>query len=274
MISRTERQQYQVEAGRAMSVYKRDDMIQKARFSLSIQEQRTILFAISKIKPTDSVFEEYTFDIKDFYQLCGIEDRSYTRLKQMLIGLKQKTWWVKTGPDEESTVSWFNKVRTNKKSGKVTIRFDDDMMPYLLQLAEQETFYTSYNLQYVLPMQSQYSPRLYEVLKSYQKNNRQWYFEIDELRDLLDCRNYSRWVDLKRWAIEPAIEEINKYTDIKIAYRPLKEGRKITRVEFLMKAKTEEEATRAKLDGAKAMDGEVDIQAVLDNYFEQKSLWE
>jgi hypothetical protein len=56
-------------------------MIQKGRHELSLQEQRCVLYAISKIKPEDAVFQEYTFELKDFYTLCGIEDQSYTRLK-------------------------------------------------------------------------------------------------------------------------------------------------------------------------------------------------
>lgn len=63
-------------------------------------------------------------------------------------------------------------------------------MPYLLQLAtqagEQGAFYTRYGLRYVLPMRGQYSPRLYEILKSYQKNNREWFFDPEELKRVLD----------------------------------------------------------------------------------------
>ena len=86
--------------------------------------------------------------------------------------------------ETESAVSWFDVVRTNKKSGKVTVAFHRDMMPYLVELAkqaEQGMFYTGYNLQFILPMSSRYSPRLYEILKSYQKNNREWFFELEDL---------------------------------------------------------------------------------------------
>ena len=260
MKQMSERQQMQIESERSMEVYKRNDMIQRARFTLSIQEQRTVLYAISKIKPTDTYLNEYIFDIKDFYALCGIEDQSYTRLKQMLTNLKSKTWWILLPDGEtESCVAWFGKVRTNKKSGKVTIKFDEDMMPYLIQLAEQNTFYTKYNLQYVLPMNSQYSPRLYEILKSYQKNNIEWFFDIDELKRLLDCQNYKNFYDIKRWVLEPAVEEINKYTDLNIAYKTEKEGRRVARVIFGMTAKTKKELDNAEYTIRERLDGQMDI---------------
>ena len=255
----SERQNMLLDSERNMEVYKRDDMVQHARFTLSVQEQKTVLYAISKIKPKDTYLNEYTFDIKDFYRLCGIEDQSYTRLKQMLTKLRTKVWWLPLESGEESAVSWFDVIRINKNSGKVTIAFHRDMMPYLLQLAEQDAFYTSYNLRYVLPMSSQYSPRLYELLKSYQKNNREWFFEVEELKRLLDCQNYKRWPDFRRFAIEPAVKEINKYTDINIAYFTQKEGVKVTRIVFMMAEKSKEKLLNVQREIQEALDGQIDM---------------
>lgn len=60
---KSERQELATRSAREMDVVKRDDMIQHARFTLSIQEQKCILYAISRIKPEDTAFTEYTFDI-------------------------------------------------------------------------------------------------------------------------------------------------------------------------------------------------------------------
>lgn len=278
MAKLSERQQMKVDAEREMAIYKRDDMIQKARFSLTVQEQRTILYAISKIKPEDTYLTEYTFDIKEFYDVIGWEKESYTEFKAMLKGLTDKSWWA-TIDDKgtESVLRWFTTARSNKRSGKVTVEFHKDMMPYLLQLADQGVFYTSYNLQYVLPMQSQYSPRLYELLKSYQKNNREWFFETEELKRLLDCQTYDRWPDFRRRVLEPAVEEINKYTDINIAYDTEKEGRRVARVIFYMAHKSKEALIAAKIEGSNAMDGQMDIFEVLENARQdsvKKQFWE
>lgn len=250
----------QKQAEREMSVYKRDDMIQKSRHQLTTQEQRCVLYAISKIKPTDEVFQEYTFDIKDFYILCGIQKESYTELKAILKGLADRSWWA-TIDDKgtESLLRWFSTVRTNKKSGKVTIEFHKDMMPFLLQLTGKNEFYTGYSLQYVLPMSGQYSPRLYELLKSYQKNNKKWFFEIDELKKLLAAGNYKNFNDFKRFVLEPALNEINKFTDIQVAYNTHKEGRKVTRVHFFMDKKTDKELAQAHSDIQEALDGQISL---------------
>lgn len=256
----SERQELQKQAGREMSVYKRDDMIQKSRHQLSAREQKCVTYAISKIKPTDEVFQEYTFDIRDFYDLCGIQKESYTELKAMLLSLKSKSWWMPIDDKgTESAVSWFSTVRTNKKSGLVTIKFHEDMMPFLLHLTGQDHFYTGYSLRYMLPMSSQYAPRLYELLKSYQKNRMTWFFETEELKRLLNAENYKNFNDFSKRVLVPAVEEVNKYTDLKIAYDTKKEGRRVARVEFYMAKKQGKELIEAKRAGEEVLDGQMDL---------------
>lgn len=268
MAARTERQKAKAQYDRQMKVMKRDDMIQHARFKLTLQEQRCVLYAISKIKPGDTAMVEYEFEIKDFYALCGLEDQSYTKLKTMLRGLSDRSWWAEIDDKgTESVLRWFTTVRTNKKSGKVTIKFHEDMMPFLLQLAEQAReqgiYYTQYQLKYILPMQSQYSPRLYELLKSYQKNNIEWRFGIDKLKSLLDCKNYKNFNDFKRFALEPAVREINEYTDLKIAYDTERLGRKVTDVRFFMVSKSEDELLDTHLHIEQELDGQINLDEVL-----------
>lgn len=262
----SKREELKKDVDRSMEVYKRDDLIQKARFTLSLQEQKCVLYAISKIKPSDTIFQEYIFELKEFYSLCGIKSKSYTELKAILKRLSDKSWWAEIDDKgSESLLRWFNSLKTNKGSGTVKIKFHEDMMPFLLQLAKQDAFYTRYELRYILPMNCQYSPRLYELLKSYQKNNHEWFFEIDKLKKLLDCENYSRFPDFRRFALEPAVEEINKYTDIKIAWEPEKEGRRIAKIYFYMLDKKKEDLIEAQRAGLEQLDGQINYSELLES---------
>lgn len=262
--------QDQATAERCLEVYKRNDMIQKARFTLSVQEQRAVLYAISKIKPDDTYLKEYEFDIKDFYRVIGWSKQSYTEFKALMLELRNKGWYATLPDGSEASVAWFSKVRPNKKSGKVIIKFDEDMMPYLVQLATGSEFYTKYQLQYVLAMSSQYSPRLYEILKSYQYNNRQWFFDIDELKHLLDCKNYTNFNDFKRFALDPAVKEINKYTDIAICYSLTKNGRKVIKVNFQMARKTSSELIKTQREIAEEL-GQLSIDDMLEELEKEKA---
>lgn len=261
-------QKDKLEKARDAKVYQADSLLQKGRFELSLIEQRLILYAITKIRPTDTKFKEYTWWLKDFYDICGMRDESYTEVKKILGGLRDKSWWIlmedpnEPGEECESKVCWFDIVRINKKSGKVTIAFHPDMVKFLLELSRQfedrGAFYTQYTLRYVLPMRSQYSTRLYQLLKPYQKNNMEWWFKLDELKRLLDCQRYGRYADFRLRVLEPAVKEINKYSDINIRYEIRdKEGKRITELTFYMTEKSNAERVEAQRIGLTALDGNV-----------------
>jgi plasmid replication initiation protein len=268
-----------IEKERNMKVYKADELLQKARFTLTITEQRLILYAITKIKPTDTAFTEYEFNLKDFYSVCGISGKeSYTEIKKQCISLKSKAWWItvldENGSEWESAVTWFNTLRTNKKSGKIRIKFHEDMMPYLLELSKQyeETgnYFTSYDFKYILPMKSIYSIRIYELLKSYQKNNKSWWFKFDKLKHILDCVNYE-WYDFKRRVLEPGINEINKFTDLSIEYSTVKDGNKIDEIIFVMNEKDYLEKMKVKSLCSEELNGFNLSDKVLEEFSKQNN---
>lgn len=249
---------------RSMTVNKRNDMVQTARYRLSVQEQRAILYSISKIRPEDSSNTEYSFSLKDFYKVCGLSKDTYTSTKKMLKELGDKSWWVKRDDGSETLVRWFNTLDCDSNSDKVVFKFHERMMPYLLNLVEQGEFYTSYELKYILPMTSKHSPRLYELLKSYQINNSMWFFDLDELRRLLDCENYKRWPDFKRRVLDPAIDEINKYSDLVVCYDAKRMGRGVDRVLFHFDAKTKAEKFDTNNEIEFALDGSLSLFDTVD----------
>lgn len=263
MARRSDQKQAQIDFEREMEVFKRNDLIQKARFTLTVVEQRSVLYAISKIQPEDTYLKEYTFEIKDFYDVIGWKNESYTAFKAMLKKLRDRSWWILM-PDgkTESAVSWFSTVRSNESKGKVTVKFHEDMMPYLVELAKQNTFYTSFNLKYVLPMSSQFGPRLYELLKSY-SNNEEWFFEVDELKKRLDCENYKNYADFKRFALDPAVKDINKYSDLRVNYDAFKDGVKYSRIVFYIESKTNLEIAKVERVISDTLDGGVTEEDLL-----------
>lgn len=216
---------------RNYKVVKANDLIQKSRFSLSLQEQKIILFLISKIKPYDNNFIEQTFDIIEFCKVCGIEEyngKNYKNLKDSIKTLSDKSVWIKTDEKTETIVRWINKAWVYNKSGKIKIRLDDDMKPYLLQLQKR---FTQYELLYTLAMKSQYSIRIYELLKSYEYTKSKT-FDIDDFRILVSAENYTRFGDLKRKVLDISMREINQLSDISVNYDIIKKGRKYQQLKF------------------------------------------
>ena len=221
---------------RNYKVVKANDLIQKSRYNLQLQEQKIILYLISKIKPEDMELKEHLFEIKDFCAICGLNEDSganYKYIKQSLKNLRDKSIWVTLSDGSETTLAWIEKVTINQHSGAIKIKIDDMMKPYLLQLKER---YTQYELLYTLAMKSQYSLRLYELLKSYEYQHTKT-FEIEELKRLVSAENYSRYPDFERYVLERSLREINALSDLTVIYKPKKEGKRYAWIEFTMKLK-------------------------------------
>ena len=67
-------------------VVKSNVMIQKSRYNLSLQEQKVILYCISKIKPQDKQFNIINVDIKKLIVHIGngLQNIIYSILKQFI----------------------------------------------------------------------------------------------------------------------------------------------------------------------------------------------
>ena len=212
-------------------VVKRNDLIQKSRHQLDLQEQKIILYTISKIKPRDTDFSEQVFSVAEFCRLCGLDKDNggnYAYIKKTLGRLRDRSIWVTLDDDSETTLSWINKVTIGKRSGLVKLELDKDMKPYLLELKEN---FTQFELIYTLAMRSQYSVRLYELLKSYQYK-KHVIFELDELKRLLFAESYDRGNNFKQRVLDVATNEINKLTDVWVTYELIKDRKKFNEVEF------------------------------------------
>ena len=229
-------QRHELTGARSQLVVKSNDLIQKARFQLSLQEQKIILYLISKIKPNDEDFIHQDFSIIDFCRVCGIDynnGKNYKNVKDTIKVLSDKSVWLLVESGTETLVRWINKAWINKKAGIIKVRLDDDMKPYLLQLQAR---FTQYELFYTLAMRSQYSIRVYELLKSYEYK-RIWIFDIDELKCLLSAEKYNRYPDFKRYVLDISVREINDLSDLNVSYQVIKVGRKFGKLEFVISVK-------------------------------------
>ena len=224
-------------------VVKSNALIQKSRFSLSLQAQRCLLFAISRIKFSDMPSTEYTFAIKDICDACGIDMKThgdyYNLMKSELKALRDNSIWITNEEGKEETVSWFSKVKINKGTGTVSVKFDESIEEYLFLLQNR---YTQYKLSTPLAFKSKYSIRLYELLLSYIKKSElesgkenEISFTPDELKERLDAQNYNKFYDFRRFVLEKAVEEINTYSeDIKVSFEYFYKGKIATKVIFIV----------------------------------------
>lgn len=251
-------------ADREQYVVKANDLIRRTRYSLTAQQQKIVLFAISKIKPEDNVNTRYTFDINELANACGMKIRDggsyYDRIKNDLKELMRRDLYML--PDRrEISLSWIGDVELSEGDATVTLSFNPNMQPYLFDLKEK---YTQYRLQNVLVFRGKYAIRLYEILRSYTTQRAiddskevEADISLQDLRTLLDTDAYNRWVDFNRFILKPAVKEINERADdIHIEYYPMRaeHARTIEKINFVITSAGIKQQTKAHIARREKLD--------------------
>ena len=237
-------------------VVKANELIQKSRFNLSLQQQKIVLYLISQIMPQDDDFKLYSFTIPEFCRVCGItvdSGKNYQDVKNAIKEIADKSLWIRLPNGKSTLVRWIEKPYIDDKSGVIDIRLDADMKPYLLQLKEN---FTEYEIIYTLHFKSKYSIRLYELCKSIHYNDLEEYhrrYSIEELRQLLGAESYTVFKDFRRRVLEPAIDEINEYSDKEVNYQTITQGRKVIGIELFVKSKETAEVLKIRATIEKEM---------------------
>lgn len=243
---------------RSYKVVKANDMIQKARYDLSMSEIKLMSFIFAKVKITDKEGQDYVFSLKEFCEVCGISNestRNHQHIRNAIDGLKQKHFWIVNERGNEETVDWIRKAEIDKKSGRISVKLDEAIFKYVMGLCEGN--YTWYQLFFILPMKSAYSIRVYEMLKSYEgyckETKKPWVVEVDNLKAQLMAEHYKEFNRFRQRVLDIAVKEINDFTDIHVTWEPVKDGNRVVRLRFMVKEN--KNLAKAYFAGFDALDG-------------------
>ena len=208
---------------------------------LTVLEQKAIGYILSLIKPPDNESSqpiyEYTFDVRNFCKICGIDcnnGKNHQNVKNVLSKLASNGFWIEVDADKEIYFQWITAPEINRGSGKITVEIPKKIMPYLYGLQEK---FTEYELFQILALKGIHSIALYEMMKSYAYQKRVT-LNISEIKYYLGIeKKYTEYKAFRRKIIEPAINEINEFTDLEVHWLPIREGRFYTKIEFRIKLK-------------------------------------
>ncbi|QJX80921.1 replication initiation protein [Priestia megaterium] len=221
-------------------VLKNNNLVTKANsliemsYRLGVTEQKILLCIASNIKPTDQDFQTYTLSIKDFCKVIGSTSRNaYAEVDKITQNLMDKSFVFYNSEEKRTRINWLSKATYNTNEGTVTVRFDPDLKPFFLALSEK---FTRYKLKNILNLRSSHSIRMFELLKSYEGLSERT-FTVDELREKLGLEGkYDVWNNFKQRVLQHTQKEIEAKTDISFTFVPLKKGRTVEKVKFLIKA--------------------------------------
>ena len=221
----------QISEKKSHKVTKSNEIIQKAKHGMSLQEQKIIAYLISQININESdASKYYIFDTKEFCHICGIDVKNYINVRSTLKKLYDRESIEIFENGGYCPVKWLGDYKIEPDASKVSVQLHFRIVPYLIELKKN---FTTYYLGDVIELKNKYSIRLYELFSSYAYKGG---FEItlDELKTYLDINGYASYKDFKKRVLNTVIKEINEGTNLRIKIEKIRHGKKIGELRFII----------------------------------------
>jgi len=206
----------------------------QAKYSMSLQQKRIMIWLVSQIKPEDIDFKEHVLGVKELIEICNLSGESaYKELKDITFSLIEKGIRIidVTNPekDVETQVSWLSSARYDM--GEVRLAFSPELKPYLLQLKDK---FTAIDVSDLMQFKSVHAIRIYELLKQYH-NIGERTLSIEEIKQCCGVPNQLiKYDHFEKKLLLIAQREINEKSDLHFDFERIKHSRKIVAIKFII----------------------------------------
>ena len=217
----------------AMIAMQHNNLVE-AKYSMTLQQKRVMIWLVSQIKPNDMDFKEHVLSIKELIEICQLSgESSYKEIRNITFSLIEKGIRIIdiTDPNNkrEIQVSWLSSA--DYYQGQVKLSFSPKLKPYLLQLKEK---FTAINVIDLMQFKSVHAIRIYELLKQYQDIGER-VLSIEEIKDCCGVKGkHKQYVDFEKYLLLIAQREINEKSDIHFEFERIKPSRKIEGIKFII----------------------------------------
>ena len=227
---------------KTLKVYK-NKKLNKANFGVyNLNDYQVFLFLISKIGGVDEMGKylqpdklerNYTITAKEFALQFNLDVGNVYSILKLVAKTLSETSITLEQPELFTTwhISLCSFTEYNHKEGSLSVRFSEEIMPYLAQVKSR---FVLYNLKEIANFGSLYTTRLYELIQEF-KDTGVIIKSLEQLRNILAVGNkYPVYKDFKVKTFNHAVDEINsQYKSIGLKYNEIKDGRKVVALEFI-----------------------------------------
>lgn len=196
----------------------------EASYGLETNEKSIILVALSQIEGdvTDQVL--YSLDLKSLSKITGVSiTNAYRDFERAAISLYERK--IRLDKEDTTLTRWVQTVKYNSEKSTIEVRFSHEILPYLHSLKDN---FTRYNLRHVAKFKNRYAIRIYELMKQWDNTKKERDLMLDDMKYMFQLpSSYEKMSNLKKRVIDPAIEDINKHSDLEATYENIKKGRHV-----------------------------------------------
>jgi plasmid replication initiation protein len=217
-------------------------------------DYQVFLYLVSKIGGVDEcgkylqpekIQREHSLTAKEFSKLFNVSlSNCYGILKKAVDRLMKVDIQIRKPEDNGFwRINVCSMAEYNIKDGYISVKFTDDIMPYLAQVREK---FILYNLKEIAKFGSLYTTRLYELIQEFQETG--WLLKsVQQLREIFAVgSSFKLYGDFKRYTFVHACQEINYNYNMGLRFEEIKEGRKVVAVKFFFKQTIVNQVTNQK----------------------------
>lgn len=218
-----------------LTIVKANSFVQ-ASYSMTLDEMRILSLTLGVFNPENPSKKDFEFTVDDFCRhFPEVDPKSaYTQVQNAIRKISRR--WMTLRDDEYvlDEVVFVTDRTYFKKEGRFRVVFHERLMPYI---AELHNNYTKYKLVQIGAFTSTHSIRLYELCSQYRDTG--WrQTSLDDLKDWLQVSDkYPRYNSFNQRVLTPAIDEINAKSDLLVDVEPIKRGRTIVALKFIINVK-------------------------------------
>jgi len=212
-----------------------------SNYSLKIDEIRLIYIALTKVDSRKSNMGTIEIYAEEFADMFNLSPKNIWRnMQNSLVSIREKTLKIKSlnSESEEKSIKWFsicNYHRSSSGGHSIELKFSDSISPYLFELNKN---FTKIKLNDIRKLKTPFAHRLYLWLTQEYKMKSGNYYDLKLLLNtvkeklLIPTGSYTKWRDFKQRILQPAIDEINRKTNLTVSFETKKRSNKIHLIQF------------------------------------------
>lgn len=221
-------------------IIKIDNALARASLPVGGQAELDLMMHIAaKIRTDDKDFHTYSFPVSELGYGSKLDGRAYKRLKDAMQNLGNSSLKIEGNNGNFAIYSLFSMA--SYEGGLIKVRFDKDLKHFFLNLSAN---FTSFELFQLTLLPSEYSKRLFILLKSYSSLDAR-VISLDELKEKLHTpESFNKdFGQFKRRVLDKAKKDLED--TLIFDYEPIKQGRSVDAIRFIFNKDKVYEARKA-----------------------------
>ncbi|MCP3660160.1 MAG: replication initiation protein [Bacteroidetes bacterium] len=222
-----------------IKLIKQHNAITEARYEMSSLEKNILYMLMAELNEGDDTDKTYTVFVNKLSDITGkaIEHAQFKKATEKLIN---RVISVKQNDDSFINLNVLSSGKYLKRKGRVNLELSKEIRSFFFELKNR---FTLFEFESALKLRGIHSKRIYEYLSQYKVAGRITIsvLELKQRLCLYDDKTgegkYLKWSAFQKYVLEAAKKEIEEKTDISFTYKTEQEGRKITKVKFIIKKK-------------------------------------